>query len=144
MGPRQQLLAGLVIAALLLLVGLVRAHRRGCLFTAEGKVEYGYVLKLIPLTIVFASGIVSVILTFVFFARWASYEDPPSGPTLPLDAFMPPGYSPHYVMALVIIGALVAFSLSLMGYMDHVNAGGKPTKARDADTDEDESSARAE
>lgn len=137
MGPRQQLVVGLVIALVLTVVGLIRAHRRGWLFTPEGKVEYGYVLKLIPLSIVFATGVMSLSLTLVFFASWGAHVDRPGTPVPSLDDFMPAGYAPQYVMALVIIGALVTFALSLMGYMDHVNAGGTSTKA-DRNAAEDE------
>ena len=140
MEPRQQLVAGVVLSGVLIAIGVVRAWRHGDLFTAQRKVDFGYVLKLIPLSVAFAAMIVSTTLTMAFFLAWGMHSDPPGAPPLPLDYFMPRGYAPHYAMALVVIGALVTFALSLIGFVDHVNTGTSTVVSDPVDASRDEES----
>jgi hypothetical protein len=136
--PRQQLVVGVVLAGLLIAVGIVRAGRRGGLLTAQGKVDFAYVLKLIPLSIAFSAVILSTALTMMFFLAWGLHADQPGSQPLPLDAFMPRGYAPHFAMTLLVVGALVTFALSLISYVDHVNTGTSTPRTGSGDRDRDE------
>ena len=114
MEPRLQVLAGVGIGVTLIAVGLVRASRGGYLFTAEHKVDYGYVLKLILLSLAFAAVAITTMLTMVFLLSWGIHVDS-DGTTTPLNAFMPTGYAPQYAMSLVAVGTLVTFASKRSG-----------------------------
>lgn len=105
-----------------IIVGVVRGCKRGRLTLSE-KLDYGFVLKLIFLSLATALTIVSVVLTFVFIVAWAIHTEPPGTTPVPLDAFFPTGYVAHYVMGLVAAGALAVFALAIVGYLDHINTG---------------------
>lgn len=76
----------------------------------------------------------------MFFVAWGMHADQPRSQPLPLDAFMPRGYAPHYAMALVVVGALVTFALSFIGYVDHVNTGTSTATTNPVDAAQDEGS----
>ncbi len=122
MEPRQPVLLGLGIGILLLIGGIYRGYKRGRL-TVSSRIDYGFVLKLILISLAFATTIVSMALTTVFVLAWGLHTDPPGAPPTPLEAFMPNGYSVHYVIGLVTAGALSVFALTLIAYLDHINAG---------------------
>jgi hypothetical protein len=120
--PRQQILTGLVLGLLFIGLGVWRGFQRGRLRVSE-KLDYGYVLKLIFLSLAVAAAIVNVILTLIFIVAWAVHVDPPGAPQASLDSFLPVGYAVHYVMGIVAAGALCIFALAVIGYLDHVNTG---------------------
>jgi hypothetical protein len=118
--PRQVLL-GLLFGAGFFLYGCGVARRRDRL-VRDGRVDHGFVTKLIYQSVAFATAVMAVTLPSLYLlVAYAVEGSLVSAPEI--EARLPVGYSVNFVLGLAALGGVVSTAYTAIGYLDHVNAG---------------------
>ena len=118
--PRQILL-DLGLGAGLFLHGCEVGYRRERL-RRDGKIDHGFVTKLIVLSLSLAIVLLVVALPSLFLlAAYAIEGISISAPEV--EARLPSGYSVSFVLGIAALGGLVTTAYAIYGYLDHLNTG---------------------
>lgn len=118
--PRQILL-GLSIGTAFFMHGCGVGYRRERLLI-DGKVDHGYVTKLIVLSLSLATTLLAVALPSLFLlATYAIEGTSISAPEV--EARLPSGYSVGFVLGIGALGGIITTAYAVYGYLDHVNTG---------------------
>jgi hypothetical protein len=118
--PRQIVL-GLTLGGAFFFYGCAVARRRGRL-TSDGRIDHGFVTKLIYQSTSLAATIVGIAVPSVYLVVAYAIEGTAVGAP-EIEARLPGGYSLNFVLAIAAIGGLTSTAYTTFGYLDHVNAG---------------------
>lgn len=120
-----------MLGLILIALGIKQGFKIGRLSFSE-ELDYGYVVKLILLALTVAGTTINVLLTLIFVVSWGTHQDQPGTAPASLESFLPVGYPIHFVVSLVVTGALCIFATAIIGFLVHINTRGQtPPKAGD-------------